>query len=67
MFAGRMCPVHVLGTRSMVSKQSAPAQPGSQSISRAIYLLSVVAAEGKTGGARLSAIAEKTGLHIASR
>jgi DNA-binding IclR family transcriptional regulator len=50
----------------MVSKQSAPAQPGSQSISRAIYLLSVVAAEGKTGGARLSAIAEKTGLHIAT-
>lgn len=38
---------------------------GSQSISRAIGLLSIVAAT-RTGGARLSTIAEQSGLHIAT-
>ena len=50
----------------MLWKQTVPTQSGSQSISRAIYLLSMVAAEGKTGGARLSSIAEKAGLHMAT-
>ncbi len=50
----------------MLPKRTVPPQSGSQSISRAMHLLSMVAMEAKTGGARLSSIAEKTGLHIAT-
>lgn len=49
----------------MTKKRRTREQEGSQSISRAMYLLSIVASM-REGGARLSTIAEQSGLHIAT-